>query len=70
MADMGIIEEESAGLECPCCGCIAALPDENGLFYDTQPVTCGCATQVEGDEDGMDIPMPDEECPPGAECHD
>ena len=59
-------------LECPCCGCIAAKADANGMFYDGQPVTCGCATLVtiSGYEDeGADIYMPEEDCPPEARCH-
>ena len=57
-------------MECPCCGTIAAEANERGLFYDGQPVTCGCATCVSGDVDGMDIEMPEDECPPNARCHD
>ena len=43
---------EYADLECPCCGDVAAEPDSNGMYYDTQPLTCGCSGCVAVDEDG------------------
>ena len=39
-------------IECPCCGDDAAESEANGLFYDEQPLTCGCVGHVSVDEDG------------------
>ena len=33
-------------LECPCCGDDGAASDGEGLFFDGQPLICGCAGHV------------------------
>lgn len=43
-------------LECPCCGVAAAMPDEDGCYYDGQPIECGCVgLMVSADEDEVYI---------------
>lgn len=39
-------------LECPCCGEEGAVSDADGLFYDGQPLVCGCPGWMCVDEDG------------------
>lgn len=34
------------GLECPCCGDVGAVPDEDGCYHDGQELVCGCPGQV------------------------
>jgi len=36
----------AAGLECPCCGDVGAVPDEDGCYHDGQELVCGCPGQV------------------------
>jgi hypothetical protein len=43
---------EHTYLECPCCGCEGAESDDDGMFYDDQPLICGCPGLVRVDEDG------------------
>ena len=45
-------------IECPCCGCEGAYPGKDGLYYDGQPLVCGCPGAVRVDEDGP----ADEDC--------
>jgi hypothetical protein len=42
-------EDEQFYLECPQCGNEAAEPDKDGMFYDGQPLTCGCEGHVSCD---------------------
>ena len=51
-------------LECPCCGGDGAESDADGLFYDGQPLTCGCRgwVSVDGDPEGPWINNGDEPC--------
>lgn len=39
-------------IECPCCGDDGAVSDSAGLFFDGQPLICGCRGWVSVDEDG------------------
>jgi len=48
-------------LECPCCGDDGADANEEGFFYDGQPLICGCVGHVVVDED--DIWVNAAECP-------
>lgn len=61
-------------LECPCCGDDGAESDADGLFYDGQPLRCGCAGCVSVDGDGDEswawINNGDAPCPPDALCHE
>ncbi len=41
-----------SSLECPCCGDDGATADDNGEFFDGQPLTCGCPGHVNVEEDG------------------
>lgn len=51
-------------LECPCCGDDGATSDAEGLFYDGQPLECGCPGHVCVDEDdGAWINNGDTHCP-------
>ena len=45
-------DEHVTCLECPCCGCEGAFADEDGRFYDGQPIVCGCTGHISVDEDG------------------
>jgi hypothetical protein len=49
-------------LECPCCGDDGAVADQQGLFYDGQPLVCGCPGWVTVDDDCAWINNGDEEC--------
>ncbi len=62
--------DETMYLECPCCGCEGAESDVDGMFFDGQPLICGCAGHVSvGDpDDGAWINNGDEPCPPEAKC--
>lgn len=46
-------------LECPHCGDVAAYSDERGLFYDGQPLTCGCTGIVSADSESPAYAMTD-----------
>jgi hypothetical protein len=61
---------EIAYLECPCCGDDGAVSDADGLFYDGQPLICGCAGSISVDEEDAWINNGDEECPEGAKCRE
>ena len=37
-------------LECPCCGDIGATADADGMFFDGQPLECGCPGHVAVDD--------------------
>lgn len=37
-------------LECPCCGDTGAEGDTENLFYQDQPITCGCVGHVTLDD--------------------
>lgn len=53
-------------LECPCCGGEGATADDAGLFYDQQPLTCGCPGWVcveEDDEPWISVGEEDDPCP-------
>jgi hypothetical protein len=56
-------------LECHCCGDTAATCDSDGLFYDGQPLECGCLGHVSVDEEEAHIYILDGPCPPHAKCH-
>jgi hypothetical protein len=58
-------------LECPCCGCEGAESSAAGMFFDGQPLICGCSGHVSVDleDDGVWISISDEPCPPTARCH-
>ena len=40
-------------LECSCCGGDGAYGDAHGLFYDGQPLVCGCVGHVCVEEDDI-----------------
>lgn len=41
-------------LDCPCCGCVAAEPDEMGYYRDEQKTVCACeGIAVAVDEEGV-----------------
>ena len=57
-------------LECPCCGDVGAAAGADGLFYDGQPLACGCAGHVSVDaESEAWIMLSDDPCPPDAQCN-
>ena len=50
-------------LECPCCGDDGAESDAHGLFYDGQPLICGCPGMVSLDAETEPwINSGDEQC--------
>ncbi len=38
-------------LECPCCGDAGAVPNARGLYWDGQPLLCGCYGSVSCDSE-------------------
>ena len=57
--------DQSAGIECPCCGMPDAFkPDEEGCYGDGQESTCGCPSWITFDGDIADATYDDETvCP-------
>jgi hypothetical protein len=55
-------------LECPCCGDTGATGDSAGMFYDGQPLECGCLGHVSVDEEEAHVLLLDDSCPPNAKC--
>ncbi len=49
-------------LECPCCGAEGAESNERGLYYDGQPLTCGCNGIVSCDAES-DAYVSVDDCP-------
>jgi len=56
-------------LECHCCGDTAVTCDSDGMFYDGQPLECGCLGHVSVDEEEAHVYILDGLCPPHAKCH-
>jgi len=56
-------------MECPCCGDDGAESDDDGMWFEGQPLTCGCNGHVAISDDGeayiigWDLgPCPNKEC--------
>jgi hypothetical protein len=63
-------QAQAVGLECPCCGDIAARPDARGFYIDGQPITCGCGGHVTLDAETPPWVNVEGECAPQAGCQE